>query len=201
MRLLFYLLLIGVVAGCYPKGPKYASELDLAITNYDESFDFDSLSYILVDTIFHDDDEEDISRAYDEEILQRIESNMNNLGFDRIPTPDSPAGLIQAEADVVITVSAWSSTSINYYGGYYPPSWGWGGWGWYYPPGWGFVTTSTYGSILIDMSDPTTYQNEQVGIVWSGLINGMVDNSSPSSIRSRIDTEIDICFTHPPFNN
>ncbi len=201
MRYLVYLFFLVFLAGCYPKGPKYTSELDLAITNYDESFDFEGMStYILVDTIFHGDDEEDISRAYDDEILERVEANMNNLGFTRIQTPDSPNGWLNTEADAVITISAWSSTSVNYYGGYYPPYWG-PGWGWYYPPGWGFVTTSTFGSILIDMSDPTTYQDEQVGIVWSGLVNGMVDNSSPASIRSRIDTEIDICFSHPPFNN
>jgi len=201
MRYLAFLILTGFLVGCYPKGPKYASELDLAITNYDESFDFEgSEKYILVDTIFHDDEEEDLTRAFDQEILNRVQSNMNNLGYTRIETPTSPNGWLNTDADMVVTISAWSSTTVNYYGGYYPPYWG-PGWGWYYPPGWGFVSTSTYGSILIDMSDPTTYQNEQVGIIWSGLVNGMISNSSASSIGSRIDTEIDLCFSHPPFNN
>jgi len=201
MRYLVYILIISLITGCYPKGPKYASELDLAITNYDESFDFEgSVKYILVDSIFHDDEEEDLTRAFDQEILNRVQSNMNNLGYTRIETPTSPNEWLNTDADMVITISAWSSTTVNYYGGYYPPYWG-PGWGWYYPPGWGFVSTSTYGSILIDMSDPDTYQNEQVGIVWSGLVNGMISNSSPSSIGNRIDTEIDLCFSHPPFNN
>jgi len=201
MKKLIYLLLFGLLVGCYPKGPKYVSELDLAVTNYDDSFDFSEAdTYILVDSVFHGEDDGDVSRAYDQEIINRVESNMNNIGYTRVDAPNNPAGWLQTDADIVITISAWSSTSVNYYGGYYPPYWG-GGWGWYYPPGWGFVTTNTFGSVLIDMSDPTTYQDDQVGIIWSGLINGMVDNSSPSSIRSRIDTEIDQCFAHPPFNN
>lgn len=201
MRYLVYVVLIAILSGCYPKGPKYASELDLAVTNYDESFDFEGAeTYILVDTIFHDSEEEDLTRSFDQAILNRVQSNMNNLGYTRIETPTTPNGWLNTEADMVITISAWSSTTVNYYGGYYPPYWG-PGWGWYYPPGWGFVTTSTFGSILIDMSDPKTYQNDQVGIIWSGLVNGMISNSSSSSIGNRIDTEIDLCFSHPPFNN
>lgn len=201
MRYLVYIFLIAGLLGCYPKGPKYASELDVAVTNYDIAFDFESAdTYILVDTIFHDDEDEEISRAYDQDILNRIEANMTMLGYTRVETPNSLSGWLDTDTDIVITVSAWSDTSVDYYGGYYPPYWE-PGWGWYYPPGWGFATTTTYGSVLIDMSDPSLYQDEEVRIVWSGLVNGMISNAPPASIRQRIDTEIDFCFSHPPFNN
>lgn len=192
-RVLFLLLVVGLISGCYPKGPKYISELDLAATNYSDDFDFEAAKlYFIFDTIFHPEDNSEVSRAYDNDILSRVRSNMSNQGYTEVNTPQ--------ESDMVIAISAWQSTSVNYYGGYYPPYWG-GGWGWYYPPGWGFVTTSTFGSILIDMSDPNTDQEETIEIVWSGLVNGMVSNSSSSSIRQRIDTSIDQCFAHPPFNN
>ncbi|MCA1761523.1 MAG: DUF4136 domain-containing protein [Cryomorphaceae bacterium] len=201
MKYLAYIFLIACLSGCYPQGPKYTSELDLAVTNYDIGFDFESAdTYILVDSIFYNEEGDEISRNYDQDILNRIEANMSMLGFTRADTPESPGEWLNTDVDVVITVSAWSETDIDYYSGYYPAYWD-PGWGWYYPPGWGFATTTTYGSVLIDMSDPSLYQEEEVRIVWSGLINGMINSSSPSSIRQRIDTEIDICFSHPPFNN
>lgn len=205
MKNLPFLLLLVILAGCYPDGPKYTSELDLAATNYDGTFNFTSdpsspLKYILLDTIFHGDNERDLTRDFDGDILARIESNMAMAGYERVNEDEIDWQLVPDSIHLVITVSAWSSTTVDYYGGYYPPYWG-PGWGWYYPPGWGFVTTSTYGTTVIDMSDPKSYANDQVRIVWAGLVNGMLSNSSTSSLRSRINTQIDACFAHPPFNN
>ncbi len=188
------------LAGCYPKGPEYVSDLDLAVTNYDDEFDFEAqVNYFMIDSIIHiADDGENISRTYDERILDRVEANLNERGYVRVNTLQ--------ESDIAIGVSAWSSTTVNfvydwwyYWGGWYP---GYGpGWGWGYPGyGWTYAYSYTTGTISIEMSYPEGANPEEmtIPIVWHGYVNGLIQGSS-ASVGQRIDENIDQTFEQSPY--
>ena len=46
------LLTLPFLSGCYPEGAEYVEELDLVLTNYDDSYDFSSkTTYAMPDSI------------------------------------------------------------------------------------------------------------------------------------------------------
>jgi hypothetical protein len=196
-RLFIAVLGAVLIAGCYPKGPTYIDELDLVATDYDNSFDFGSqATFHLFDTIVHIDDDNDdrISRAYDEEIIERFRSNMLSRGYEEVSFQ---------EADVVMTLTAWEQTSVNYvydWWGY----WGWGwpgygpGYGWGYPPGYGYVSTYSFGTLMMRLSYPDGSGTDNIPVVWTGLVNGLLEGST-SGLRNRIDRNIDQIFEQSPY--
>jgi len=114
-------------------------------------------TFFVLDTVFHligENDEDNITRKYDEMILQSIRHNFGAKGYKEmaLDTNDFPNKL----PDFFVTVSIGKST---YTGGgwYYPPYWG-PGWGWYpgYPgywPGGGYYYNYETGTIFVDFLD------------------------------------------------
>ncbi len=144
-----------MLSGCYPDGPENYSDLDVVYTNHQENYDFVSKStYARPDKIVVDVkiSEGETTYVYMEDkyatpILETIDNNMTKLGWTKVDISSTP--------DLLLTPGLMSSTTVFYsywydwwYGGYYPPNWGW-----YYPP---YVSVSSYttGNLILTISDP-----------------------------------------------
>jgi hypothetical protein len=197
-----------VVISCYPGGPENVQELDVAISARAPDKNFTGLqTYAMPDTIIHlrDPDEtgNEISREFDDLILERVAGNLEALGWQRDANPDSlnPPDMY---VFVSLTTTSWTAVSGGYpWGGY----WGWyPGWGgcpgcgyWYpwYPP---TVVNYETGTLFIDMFDPDDF-NEEVERFegsWFGALNGLLSGSSASTQR-RLTEGINQIFAQSPY--
>ncbi|MCK5705553.1 MAG: hypothetical protein KAI29_30595, partial [Cyclobacteriaceae bacterium] len=76
-----------ILAGCYPKGPEYYSDLDLTVTDFDAEYGFaDQKYYWMADTVEYitnikdsELDDADVDRLLDE-----IQLNFSKRGYNRI---------------------------------------------------------------------------------------------------------------------
>jgi hypothetical protein len=203
-------ILVGVVfilAGCYPGGAEYTSDTDIVITDYDQDYNFKSIStYYLADSINHIVEEgKTPNYSLDGYILGELERNLDALGWTRIV--DSTSN----QPDVAIVVASVKVTNYNYYTMPWYPGWGWGwywkstdgtqywgypGYGWYYPPYYGgYYTSYETGTLAWNLFDPDLVDetNEDIYIQWVGAINGVL-GSSTSNTKNRITVGIDQAF-------
>ena len=182
-----------VLASCYPGDELTVSEADVVVTAFSETFDFGgATTYALADSVLHlvpEDEDDDITRAYDTVILSRIRDNMSDLGFTEVVDP--------AAADVLMVTAVSSSEYTGYYSyspcyyycWYYPyPP----GWGWYYPS---YIGSYSYtvGTIFINMIervDPAGSEG-QIPVAWVAALNGLADQGSSAT---RIQAAIDQAF-------
>lgn len=183
---------------CTPGDEVSVQESDVVATMYNPNVDFSAIdTYAMPDTIHHlkadEDDPDEISRKYDEDILNLIAANLDARGFQRVDESGSP--------DVVVLVSATEITNWYAYS-YYPGGW-WGyGWGWYYPyypyyPTWGVSYAYTTGTLFADMVEPegsdTTHAN-----YWRGVCNGVLDDVESSKVK-RFTDSINQMFVQSPY--
>ena len=192
------ILLMGIVflmVSCYPEGPVSYEELDLVYTNYDDSYDFDSQgTYSLPDKIVKitgnladGEDPEFVKEPYNTQILQRIESNMSNLGWTKVDDPEN--------ADLAMLAAVWTNTTITYWYDYWCWYYYWYcGWGYYYPT---YVTSYTTGTLVMTLVaagdeyvDPSS--------VWTGIGNGVLTGSYDFN---RVSKTIDQAFEQSPYLN
>lgn len=185
-------------SGCYPGGADFTEDFDVVYTNYRPSYDFAAQNtYAMPDKIVVD---VEIDRGdttyiymkdiYADPILDRIAANMASLGWTRVNLSDAP--------DVLLTPAGMKETHIFYdywycwwYGGYYPP-----GWGWYYPP---YVTISAFttGTLIMTIEDPNEESAiGQVEAAWVAGINGVL---SGSYSIDRVLTGVDNAFKQSPY--
>ena len=141
-----------LVAGCYPKGPEYYSDLDLTVTDYDTTYNFGAQkNYWMADTarIITNIDNIEIDPADVTAIINQFETNFGKRGYDRLPNEDYE----QADFAVVITIIATRSVTIGWIPG--PPCWPgyWGCGGPWYPPYWGgyYASARTTGSVIMEV--------------------------------------------------
>lgn len=192
-RNVFYLAgLILLMVSCYPAGPEYYEDLDLVFTNYTEGYDFAAQgTFSLPDKVVKitgnvadGEEPEFIKEPYNTQILSRIESNMEALGWTKVENPD--------DADLKMLPAVWTNTTIVYWYDY----WCWYyyyycGWGWYYP-----VTTSyTSGTLVMTLIDDGQEYADPTS-VWTGAINGLMSGSYDVS---RLNKGIDQAFTQSPY--
>jgi hypothetical protein len=223
MKIKNLLLLIIIMAGfssCYPIDDLKVEDLDIAATLYDKTYydgpegtvnKFENLkTFTVADTIVHiveSGTADNISRQYDDFVLEQVRLNMLKLGFVEETNPDiNPA-------DVVITVTAISSTHEVYT---WYPYWGWY-WGYpykstaaekimatpyYYYPWPPYNTSYSYqsGSVLMEMVDAARVDPgaDKIPVIWAGIINGVLQ-SSESGVKARISGGIDQCFIQSPY--
>ena len=196
-------LLPGLLAlaflGCYPDQPEFVEEYDVVYTNYSPEYDFNGeYTYSLPDRVLLIDDDrgpndppEFIDDQFGDAILGNIRQNLNALGWTEVDEEDDPERIILA--------SAFDTTFAYFYNpGYwcwYYPCWGWGYPG--YNPG--FVTGYKTGTVLVQMTDPDGVQNNEVPVIWTGTLNGLLQGSD-ANIIGRIDRNLDQAFTQPPFD-
>ena len=191
-KFVLYLSIIVLLGSCYPEGAEYYEELDIVYTDYDEQFNFASLgTYSMPDHIVKieglladGEDPEFVKEPYNTQILQKIESNMEDLGWQKIENP--------ANADLVLFPAVWTNTTIYYWYDY---------WCWYYPYycgwGWGYPSVSSYttGTLLLTLTaDGDDYI--EPARVWTGALNGLLSGSLNTS---RINKAIDQAFEQSPY--
>jgi hypothetical protein len=161
-------------------------------TNYDDEYNFGSKgTYAMPSNIvkvtgdlIEGDEPEFVENPFNDQILQRIENNMSELGWTRIDEA--------TEADVVLFPAVWSNTTVYYWNNY----WCWYnpyycGWGWGYP----VATSYTSGTLVMtivadgdDYIDPTR--------VWTAAANGVV---SGAFNITRVNQAIDQAFDQSPY--
>lgn len=203
-RTLFALLVVSsmfVFVSCINDYNLTISDYDTALTLYNKSTDFASYKYFLLpDTVIHilpSGQRDDLSRQYDQLILQNIASNFGARGYVRI------SDTLAHKPDFVLATVAYSSTYVGYY-----YDW-WSYWGWYYPywpPGYGYYPpySATYsyttGTVVISMMDPKTSDivNKQIVPVWFGHISGLLGDTYGSS-QTRILNALNALFSQSPY--
>jgi len=199
----------GLLSGCYPDKIDYVDEYDVAGTMYDEKADFSSYTtFHVLDTVMHmtEDGEDDpnISREYDEFILQLIRDNMSDKGYTEMETPDS---LTVPDLEILVQVM---STDFYSYFSYWYDYWSWyPGWDWWYPgyawypsypwyPGGGYYNSYTTGSLIMELLDTEVSGEENPGIVWMGIVDGLLVKNT-STARARLEKQINQTFIQSPY--
>lgn len=203
IKLLLILVLLAVTSvlltSCYPDYGLTTSDYDIVATFKEDANDFQAYktndaTYFMPDSVKRLlDNNGGISNQpgpYDQAALDEIARQMTAYGYTRVTNP--------VDADVFINVGATSSENIVYYPGY------WYGWyGWYYP--WygygGYAYSYTTGSVFVTMIDKSKIDetNKITGAVWAGAANGVLDNSTSASIKTRVITSIDKMFEQSPY--
>lgn len=198
-----------IFGSCTPGNSITAAESDVVVTIFDRDFGFGSQgTYAMIDSIIHitgDPDETDsplLSRNFDSLAISQIHAKMRERNYTRVSTADS--------AEVVILLGATATENYNatswypWYGGWgywggWPCCYG-GGWGWYYPPTVSVSYAYTSGTLFVIMIDPKSADPDQelLGIVWNGAINGVLDDTSASK-QSRIKNSINQMFVQSPY--
>jgi uncharacterized protein DUF4136 len=199
-------LILPVIASCYPKGAEYTDELDLVYTNYAPSFDFKSKhTYAIPDSVikitgdrFDDPDgngkPEFAKPPYSTAILSGLKAGMAAYGWQLAS---------KNTADMILLPSTMVTTNIYYYYDWWYWDWWYGGWyGWYYPccyypP---YVTGYRSGSVFVQLIDRTTANpsHDNVTVTWSMIINGLAEGDA-TNIAARITTGIDQAFKQSPY--
>lgn len=175
------------LVSCYPGTIESTEELGTVTTLFDPNEDFSQNStYALADTIMHicegapgSTDCTTISRAFDDEILDKVEAEMNALGYTRVAFDENDP------PDLLVGVSAVARTGYAIIGSYC--DW----WYWYYPyycyypPMWTTVEYET-GSVFITLEDPSrpnTANPPRIPIVWAGVVNGVLSSATTNAQR------------------
>lgn len=198
-------VLMALLSVCTPSLPDYIADYDLVYTKENKSFNFAAVNtYFLPDSVVHGPNPSSEDHKYDALILSTIKSNLDALGWTRLPTNSG-----SAKADVVVLPTG--STQLYgscaaycwwcYWGwypgwGYYPPSWG-NGWGWGYPTD--IVCTSyNTGTVSVAITNPNGAANNVLPVAWIGILNGLLEGSE-AEIRSRITANINQMFVQSPY--
>ena len=197
IRLLLILVIFAITSvlltSCYPDYGLGVEDFDIVSTFKDDANDFQLYrTFFMADTIdkITDGGIEPSAGENDELILSEIEKQMIAYGYTRTLIPDS--------ADVTLQVAISSTAVFSYYPGY------WGGYyGWYYP--WygygGYSYSYTSGSIFVTMIDNDKFDEttKNIGAVWAGILNGVLDYSSNTELRVRIVDGIAKMFSQSPY--
>lgn len=170
----FLLLILGLgLVSCSkdPIGDLSNEESLVYITNHDQAANFSQYkTFSIVDSVLIVENDragtslDDIDRA----MLQRLITNMQNMGYKYVSRKDNP--------DVGINVSWITNTYLNvyqplssYYGGY------WGGYGYGYPGYYDYYETSesSWMISMLDFKNPkTTPAGKTFNVIWDAQIRG-----------------------------
>lgn len=190
--------------GCYPQENGYVNDYDIVATNYDKDFQFSQhKTYALPDSIVLVGDQTltgsvvFVDQKSADLILNQIRANLNKLGWVEKDT---------SVADIILLPSAFKNTNVYYYydyaywGWYYPgyyPGYGWGypGYGYPYP----VATSYQTGTLFMQMTYRKGIEASSVPVVWTSVINGLLNVGSSSSVTSRITTTINQAFNQSPY--
>ena len=192
-----------MIAGCYPEGVDYYEETDIALTHFQDDYDFlAKTTYAMPDRIvkitgnkIEGDDPEFVPDITATAILNMIAENMNSLGWQRVDIDDNPDLLLAPAAWETTTISWWYDYWGWWWGGYYP---GWGCcWGGYYPPV--HVTSYTTGTLVMTLIDPDIESTSGNPISqWTGAISGLMSGAYDAD---RVRRAIDQAFAQSPYLN
>ncbi|MGD9400645.1 MAG: DUF4136 domain-containing protein [bacterium] len=196
-----------MLASCTPEGAfQNAEDYDVVVTLYDKETDYGSIrTYLMPDSVVHFQDPQNpgqsLTHDYDDLILERVEYNLQAIGYRRESDPENE------DPDIIVMVSATSSDWQAYS---YPwlPRWGW--WGqwpggttdWYYQSpyyGSGGVYTFSTGTLLIDMGDiREADEEEEMKGIWTAAMNGVLMEEASGAPQRLVDF-IDRAFSQSPY--
>lgn len=212
--ILGFLFLASVcMISCYPEGPEYVHEKDIALTHYDENANFAAYTtFILPDSVVFitsDGDSASIDQEVSHQVLELVKKNFTDRNYKLLSAEEAE----NQTPDFMVTVTAFTTPVFNYaswgnYWGWYPGwSWfGWGaGWGGYYPwyP-WYAAGYSYYaydeGTLVIDMLDVKNAdsQSKRIPVLWSGVNTGILAGSKVY-VCDRLARSIGQCFLQSPY--
>ncbi|MDM9632730.1 DUF4136 domain-containing protein [Robiginitalea aurantiaca] len=203
LGLLASVALAFLIVSCYPDRPEFVEEYDVVYTNYSPDYSFNAdYTYSLPEAVLLLDDSRDpndppefIDPEFSNVILDNLRKNLNAQGYTEV---DEEAG-----PDLIILASAFDTQFLYVYNPGY--------WCWYYPwycgPGWGYpgyapgyVSGYTTGTLLIQMTAADGLTENEVPVIWTGTLNGLLQGSD-ANIIGRIDRNLDQAFKQPPFDN
>jgi hypothetical protein len=208
MRLALVLAVLALgIASCVPDYGLGVADYRTVVTLRDSSTDFTTYrTYFLRDSVFHilmDGDDDDITRKYDQRLIDGVAGNLAAYGWIRVY--DSTQGLPDAVVKISVTRNITSGYYWDYwYGGWYP----WYGWGWgwyypYYPPGsWNTYSYST-GSLIVEMDKikrRATSDTLDLQPIWIGSSNGLLSGGEQTDVQL-ISQGARQMFTQSPYLN
>lgn len=157
LRTIPLLIVLFVVSSC--------SSVRVA-TDYDKNVNFDEYkTFAFFKTGI---DKAEISDLDKRRILRAIEANMLAKGYIKSEKPD-----------LLVSIFTKSNQRVDVYNN----AWGWGGWGWgagwgpgFWGPGWGWnqpmVSTSTQGTLFVDLIDANKKE-----LIWQGVGTGYLSRN------------------------
>ena len=200
----FLALVLLMLAGCYPKGPEYYSDLDLTVTDYDAEYGFENQKYYwMADTVEYITNIKDseLDDGDVQKLLDEIQLNFSKRDYKKI-IGDSPESLDSAEFIITVSVIASENKGIGWAPGY--PCY-WGCWGGYYPPYWGVYYSYSYttGSVITNWWDPQenpvpSSTEDLQPIHWVATFNGLLSTSEQNN-KDRIAFSVNQAFTQSPY--
>ena len=194
LLILSFGLIAGIVSGCYPDGPEYVNDLDVVVTRFDKTFDFERVKTYAIPSdvvkitgnLIKGDEIQFVDDEYAQVIVAAVKDNLKAYGWEEADP---------SVADVVIFPSAMSSTTVVWYFDWWYWDWWypWDYWGWYYPYDI-YGGSYTSGTVFLQM----THRDGQTAIgnlpvPWSAVLNGLLEGST-SNVESRIERSIDQAF-------
>jgi hypothetical protein len=203
MRKVSFVALLVAVASCYPGDVTSVSDLDVVLTFQNPNSDVTKFTtYAIPDTVVQIDEDSSavkVDHSGDDEIIQRVKTNLNAYGWQAVALNQSP------DVIVLVSVVADEYTAYTYWPGYW-----WGYWGWYYPcyycyPGYPPTVTATNykaGTLFVDMvdvadRDTTNTADSTTAFPWDAGINGVLSGSSSNLARAL--SGIDQAFKQSPY--
>jgi len=202
------LLMIATVPSCnlYPDDDTRVEDLDIVLTHYDKENDFSlNHTYSLVDEVVEVDDDTTNppdAVANSSLILQQIDANMQALGYEKVADSANPdVRLVATASDQTYWFYYYYYDYWYWYGGWY----GWGGWWgypccYYYPPSYPVVESYTTGTLAIQMAQTRgVTPGDTVRMVWTGIVNGLLNEDTQSNLKVRIKSSIDEAFAQSPY--
>lgn len=190
-RIILFLFFTGIallLSSCYPGETLTPADTDVIATFYNPDADFSTkMTFAMPDSVLYidkDGNPVDNDGVYDQQILNRIKTNMTAMGYTEEQDP--------ANADVFVFTFVTTQTWVA--GGCY--TW-WYDWWWGYP-GWCYPTYYTYsvGTIVVAMVDPNA--QGQTNAMWVAAINGILEDTG-TGIATRINNNIDQAFKQSPY--
>jgi hypothetical protein len=204
-KILLALLIVASLSSCSYETFTSSSEYDAVVTKENPDYKYSAnKTYALIDEVkvFSNNVNNSLElKDFDKwstVILDRIDKNMNDLGYTKIT--DDPES-----ADVVLTAGVVASENWEYYGYYY-----WSGWSgyYYYYPSYIYAVDMSYGSVMITMIDPDETSKPDTDIldtdqdsdgnedlvyepVWSSGIISLFSSITEKKVNSKIDQAFD----------
>ena len=105
-------LVVLCMASCYPEGPDYVHEKDIALTHYDEKADFSTLkTFVIPDSVVYvqgDSNATGLANELKEEILSLVKQNFEAYNYQLLTDEEAEA----QTPDFVVTVTDFGVVGI-----------------------------------------------------------------------------------------
>lgn len=144
-------------------------ESQVYITNHDKTADFKTFKTFSISdsvTVVQDNRTGTALTSLDKDLLTRIITNMQNLGYTYVAADKKPDVGLSAARVTNTYVNVASTPYSSYWGGYY------GGYGYGYPSYYAYETSESYWSIsMLDLKNADVV-NKKLNVIWDAQIRG-----------------------------